>query len=1074
MRSAKKTFDPVRTDVSASKLKFWRTNLFSDVFLENDLGRHFKAWSDDDHLDPAFQRLVNYAHDSVDLEDFRARNENDTVKIIEEILQILGWCDSDKERRDIILSETVFHEKVIVIKEGTESVVKRAYRPDVLILDKPGQRKSVNPSRGVYDLDAAARFALVPLEIKYWGRLAAEETNGKYKVDKTKDNDKDRLSLKPNQQIQKYMKILKKDWGILTDGATWRLFNLNESNGEDVFFEFRFDIWIEEVQRNLLSKTDNNPRHLFEGFKFFHFFFGRESFTLKRTGFIDQVFQETQKYVRDLDKEFSAPFIDAMTIACNAYRKAVGSAAAKQNRNLILNVCESHIFNILFIRSCETSGVLKSKEPPYSNHCLESLIEAVAAFNPSHGTDNIEELDESFKDFYDHGYDFDPNGDDLYRRLLKTYEIVRGGSGKDFVGFEESFFDTEQKSFIEKHSIKNDDFVRILFTLNYDRESSYVDRDGKRRFRQFAFNVIKPRQLGSVYESFLEYDLKIADTDVAFVKGTWTPQDLNSRKFIELKKSTKKAIPVSPKGAFYFEHAHVNLRKQSGSYYTPDFIVQNIVKEVLAPLTMGRSSKELLNLRICDPSMGSGHFLVEVMKQLADAYEDAYAREHNDYIDSDRRVVLRRVLEGSIFGVDINPRAVKLGKMSLWLATAYPGKKLEHLDDQLKCGNSLIDDSKIDSRAIGWEKAFGRKFSAIVGNPPYVNIVRIEPKELRKALFEKYTVALNKCDLYSFFIERSEDLLEEGGRLGFVVSNSWIGSQSFRKLREFLLNEVSVESLTELPKNVFPGVSVSALVLVLEKRKPAPRHSVKLRRFDVDGVVDVGHSLEYSTIRSTASLAFGFDRITEFTVPTVKLGDIAEFSLGVKTADDQTFIVGTKKDRSCYPMIRGRSVSRYLVSPSTEWLWYRPDLMAKRVGSRPRVLENFLREKIVIVDVAKEIVAALDTKKHLCNDKLSFIYAVKDFDMRFVLAVLNSKPANDWYCSHNPEGLGVKVGQLRELPIPKIDLKNKSAAKSYRRIITLVDQIHGSHAGDCKSAKDEIDQLVADLYGLSFAEESAA
>ena len=116
--------------------------------------------------------------------------------------------------------------------------------------------------------------------------------------------------------------------------------------------------------------------------------------------------------------------------------------------------------------------------------------------------------------------------------------------------------------------------------------------------------------------------------------------------------------------------------------------------ETLRPLVENATPEQILNLRVCDPAMGSGAFLVPAVHQLTEAYGEALARAGEDIdhkLDDTERAAYRRlIVERCIYGVDLNPMAVDLAKVSLWLATAAAGKPLSFLDAHLRCGNSVI------------------------------------------------------------------------------------------------------------------------------------------------------------------------------------------------------------------------------------------------------------------------------------------------------------------------------------------------------------------------------------------------
>ena len=143
-------------------------------------------------------------------------------------------------------------------------------------------------------------------------------------------------------------------------------------------------------------------------------------------------------------------------------------------------------------------------------------------------------------------------------------------------------------------------------------------------------------------------------------------------------------------------------RKSTGSFYTPRAITDALVRDTLGPLTRDRSSDELLSLRVLDPAMGSGAFLVAVCRYLAGAVEAARIREgawHPADITAGERAALRReIAQQCLFGVDSNPMAVQLARLSIWLATLAADRPLTFLDHHLVTGNSLVGAAPHDIR----------------------------------------------------------------------------------------------------------------------------------------------------------------------------------------------------------------------------------------------------------------------------------------------------------------------------------------------------------------------------------------
>jgi hypothetical protein len=148
-------------------------------------------------------------------------------------------------------------------------------------------------------------------------------------------------------------------------------------------------------------------------------------------------------------------------------------------------------------------------------------------------------------------------------------------------------------------------------------------------------------------------------------------------------------------------------RKTTGSFYTPRPITEFLVRRTLEPLVAARSPEEILQLKVLDPAMGSGAFLVAACRFLARAYEDALLRSGvagaDDLTAADRAGFRRTIAQHCLFGVDLNPMAVQLGRLSLWLCSLSADKPLTFLDHRLRTGNSVIGASIADvsSRAPG-------------------------------------------------------------------------------------------------------------------------------------------------------------------------------------------------------------------------------------------------------------------------------------------------------------------------------------------------------------------------------------
>ncbi len=439
----------------------------------------------------------------------------------------------------------------------------------------------------------------------------------------------------------------------------------------------------------------------------------------------------------------------------------------------------------------------------------------------------------------------------------------------------------------------------------------------------------------------------------------------------------------------------------------------------------------LLSLKILDPACGSGAFLNAALRYLRKEHtliDYFWSKIHEGELNF--TAIDNTILENNLYGVDINEDSIEITKLSLWLHTASKNRKLTTLNDKIKCGNSLVDDPNIaGEKAFDWQKEFPEVFEkggfdVVIGNPPYVNMKRINNANIRKFYQSNYKTAKNMCDLYSIFTEKAHSLLKENGKFGFIFSNSWLGLQAFLPFREFLLKDVEVTELVELPEKVFADATVKTCICFYDNKVPSENSEIKLYRYDDNqNFVSKGFSISYKRLLNNTDYNFVLeDTVTLDKIPTIPLKDIISYTSGIKTANDEKFILTEKKDDDCYPFLRGRNIKKYSLPETEEYIWYRPDLMLENSNARPRIKENFtVNKKIVIQKIATEVSATLDKSKLLCGVTINLIYETKnDYSMEFILVLLNSKLINYWMKKTFPTGLDITINRIEQIPIPNL------------------------------------------------------
>ena len=243
---------------------------------------------------------------------------------------------------------------------------------------------------------------------------------------------------------------------------------------------------------------------------------------------------------------------------------------------------------------------------------------------------------------------------------------------------------------------------------------------------------------------------------------------------------------------------------------------------------------ELETIRVLDPAVGSGAFLIEAFDQLHTAYELS-----NDRLEDLRgqRSLLdldRCILQNNLYGVDINDEAVQICRLSLWIKTAARGKKLTSLDDTIRVGNSVVDDPNYHTRAFHWDNEFSGVvadggFDVVVANPPYIR--QEWQTEYKPHLEQRFKTYHGAADIYVYFFERGLQVLRPGGLLSFIVTNKWLKAGYGEPLRRHFSQHSWVESVVDFghAKQIFPDADVFPSIVVTRKpTKSAKPKTVRL------------------------------------------------------------------------------------------------------------------------------------------------------------------------------------------------------------------------------------------------------
>ncbi len=494
-------------------------------------------------------------------------------------------------------------------------------------------------------------------------------------------------------------------WGILTNGKLWRLYSARSSRP--------FEDYVELDLSSTLKENDETEYALFE--HFFH----RDSFVSdeeKNTELPScRLHADRRASEGMLDELVKKPFLaqvdEVLRCICNGFisdTRKPGEEYTEENCREIFESAVTLIYRTLFLFYAESRRLLPSdpeKADLYWRHSIRALCEESLKFRWGERRDN--------------------NEYDLWQHLKELTVAVNNGDPEyGIMGYNGGLFDDEEERFLRDHRLRNDFLSRALYLL------AYVDPRDNNKNREYAipYEDLEIRHLGGLYENILEYTVLVADADRI---------RRQTGKGIEIMlaegQTKRRGDSIIKKGEVYFGESSLE-RKQTGSYYTPESLIRFLnEKSIVVPL-MERfeaayrerfnafkqealesidpgtrrgaaqagaelvsrfAEEELLSYTVCDPAMGSGHFLVDATNQMAGIVitllaELPHVAGMSSAISNNPNFWRRRVTRRCIYGVDLNLLAVNLAKLSLWLNCFASDHKLTFLDHHVRCGNSLI------------------------------------------------------------------------------------------------------------------------------------------------------------------------------------------------------------------------------------------------------------------------------------------------------------------------------------------------------------------------------------------------
>lgn len=532
-----------------------------------------------------------------------------------------------------------------------------AFFPSKTILDEAYTHKK--DSEGFY------RSAIAVGDAKAWD----------IPLDKSRRGAVQREMANPSFQIDLYLRATPPKWAILSNGRLWRLYHEDSSYKLDCYYE----IDLPKLMK-FIEETDD-----ISTFKYFYLFFRLEAFPQFPLGlsFLDRVREESIEYAKKIGKDLKENVYRAMKVLVEGFL-AEPSNYLSFSEEVMKEVQDNSLrllYRLLFIFYAESRKLLDVDNSYYKVLSLRKK-RAEIANKRDHG-EKLLSVDFTYWD-----------GLNNLCQLINDGSEFRNIPKEDFYipPYDGGLFDPERNTFLRQKKVGDFYLAEAIDLLARSQDES-----GKKFFVDYSSLGIK--HLGSIYEGILEYRVRVADEPMVAIKENkrevWIP---------EREAGQRVALDRIDAGKIYLA-TDGGERKVTGSYYTGDYVTKYMVANTLEPLMKKKEEeclwsgesylKALLSIKVLDPAMGSGHFLVEatdqIAKELIRARETAKLEDgHGDIAEHDIQWARREVVRNCIYGVDLNPMAVELAKLSLWLTTVASNKPLNFLDHHLGCGNSLI------------------------------------------------------------------------------------------------------------------------------------------------------------------------------------------------------------------------------------------------------------------------------------------------------------------------------------------------------------------------------------------------
>lgn len=836
----------------------------------------------------------------------------------------------------------------------------------------------------------------------------------------------------PVDQLWRYMNSYATSYGIVTNYKLFILFKYNVGKLKYHLFDF------EDIKNNL------------EKLKEFIAIFSRESID---NGFVENLYEKSIIEERKFTKEFYKLYHETRLMMIKEFQEngGVSGEGAVHFAQLFLN-------RLMFIFFSEDTGKLEKRIA--ENRILE-MLKNVKLF--SSNTKNISNT------------------------VVNLFNDVNKGSNfpiKIF-GFNGGLFKHPIPSRIFFKDFRDKKFYKEVYQYSKLKKDLKLNEKEKEIFNKYGERlnpIIKNILLMASFDFNTEINVNIL--------GHIFEQSISDIEDLQADKTSR--------------------RKKEGIFYTPEYITDYICRNTIVPYlskkgvndvsdlikeysnNIGELEEKFKQMKILDPACGSGAFLIkaiDIMLEIFKAVQDfkQWKGEYSVFklgksklgrgrlappksLENSQQLALKKwneedeakkIIGNNIHGVDINEESVEITRLSLFLKMARKNKKLTDLSNNIKQGNSLIDDKSIDKRGFNWKKEFPFKFGVVIGNPPYVR-ADVDDKKYREQRAwmvgsEKYKTLYEKWDLYLAFIEKGINLLAKNGKFSMIIPDAFSTAKYAAKMRKFLAENQKVRQIDYFPQEyLFEGVGVKNIILFLDENKV--KFTNKIIHKNILSI-DKRYAIN---LKESGENGFRMDYLKEKREygDSELLGDICFISKGMVLNSDEikykgefkkNDLISDKKDEK-HPKryIEAKNTQRYLIR-KIRFLEWNTNRVPKKI-SRKTFPELYEEEKIMKGRITE---ALYDNSGILTNDSIYILKRFIDlnkvrnksiessikknnkksreklekishnFNLKYILAILNSKWALNFLKSVSRNRISFYPDDLRKIPIKNTPQKQQ-------------------------------------------------